>query len=262
MEKVDTLRYMFLGLVCLFSFFANLSTEQGRRRQFYLIALIAALLFLGILALNRSDPEFAENWIIAYNLFVGTGVVLPQFVSRILVRQKIGHPVIFLKKKKVPLISIIFVGMAFVLLAWVTLIPKEFSYATGGPVYDEFYVRSSFSFLVFFVPLIIFSIQMLVERDAICESGFYHGGLLLDWSNFKSYSWSQDKMYTDPEIQPFLDQNTRVELTIEPKQRFFGRSIHLIIPLDEKNMIDNLLSRKFNGGHMTAQEGHTHTTPA
>lgn len=262
MEKVSLLSYILMGAIFLLSFSANLSTKQVRRQQLSIGAFVAALFFLGISVLYHSQASFFKSWIISYNLFLGVGLILPQLISRIFVRQKISHPVFFLKKTKIPLLPILVVVMSLAFMAWTALEPREYSFTIGGPVFDDFYVLSSFSFLLFFIPLIIFLIQMLVERTAICESGFYQGGLLSDWSNFKSYSWAQGEIYADPDVQPFLNKETLVELTIEPKRKFFGTRVQLIIPFDEKNIVDNLLSRKINMEQSTAQQSHTRETTA
>jgi hypothetical protein len=231
MEKVTTLSYILTALVFLFLFSANLSTEQKRRRQLYILAFIPALFFFSITALYRFQAESIETREAAsILLFIGIGLILPQLVSRIFVRQKIKHPVIFLQKRKIPFITII-PGVLLVFMAWITL-------SSGGDALWDV------SVVVLFLSFIIFSIQMLVERDAICENGFYQGGLLSDWSNFKSYYWPQDKMYSDPSIQPLLDQNTLIELTIEPKNAFLTKRIRLTISFNEKNAVENLLSKK------------------
>jgi hypothetical protein len=161
------------------------------------------------------------------------------------VRQKINSPIIFLKKPKAPFLGVGISFLLFAYVAWIVLTPRIYDYKEGKLVYDELYLLSSFSFLLFFIPLVIFYIQILVERNAICENGFYQGGLLSDWSNFKSYTWSQGDIYADPDVQPFLNKNILVSLTIEPKRTLFGRRIQLIIPFDQKAVIDNLLSTKF-----------------
>jgi hypothetical protein len=203
-----------------------------------------------------------KTGLIPYNLFIGVGIVLPHLISRILVRQKISHPVIFLQKKRPSLTAILIGVTGFAYLAWVALSPRTYNITEGKPIYDEFYVFSSFSFLLFYIPLIILSVQFLIERTAICENGFYQGGLLSDWSNYKSYTWAQGEIYADPDIQPFLNKNTLVELTIEPKRKFFGTSIQIIVPLDEKPAIDNLLSRKINKAQSIGQRSSTQATTA
>ncbi len=231
MEKVRALSYILVVLVFLFSFSANLSTEHVRRRQLlYIVAFTAGLFFFALSLLFRTKPGSAETSEVASILFIGIGLILPQLVSRIFVRQKIKHPVIFLQKRKIPVIIII-PGVLFVFMAWVAL-------SSSGDVLWHV------SVVVLFLSFLIFSIQMLVERDTICENGFYQGGLLSDWSNFKSYSWSQDKMYSDPSIQSLLDQNTLMELTIKPKNTFFTKQIRLTIPFNEKKAVENLLSKK------------------
>lgn len=231
MEKITTLSYILTALVFLFFFSANLSTEQKRRRQLYVLAFIPALFFLSISALYRSQTESTETWKAAsILLFVSIGLILPQLVSRIFVRQKIKHPVIFLQKRTIPFIMII-PGALLVFMAWIALS------SSGDALWNV-------SIAVLFLSFLIFSIQMFVERDAICENGFYQGGLLSDWSNFKSYAWSHDKMYSDPNVQSVLDQSTVAELTIEPQNTFFTKQIRLVVPFSEKDAIEKLLSKK------------------
>ncbi len=241
MEKVGILSYILIVLVFLFSFSANLSTEHPKRRQLYIGAFAAGIFFFGLSASDFFHYGFTEAWAIVCVFFAGIGILLPQLISRIFARQKMKHPVIFLPKRKVAVIPLTITAGLLAFMAWVALSLSD-------------HVLWSFSFSVFLISFILMAIQAQVERDAICENGFYQAGLLSDWSNFKSYLWSQGKMYSDPSVQPLLDQNTLIELILEPKNTSFTKQIRLTIPFSEKNTIENLLSKK-----LATEQGNSHT---
>ncbi len=263
MEKIGLLNYVLIALTFTLTVIANLSADHARRRRFHLAALLCALFLISLLSLrlfDRSQGGFFESRILTANLFVGIGLILPQLISRIFARQKIQHPLVFLKGRKVSLLSVLIPGACALLIAWTALAPNKYDLTLGGPVYDEFYVQRSLSFLVYFIPMIILAIQMLVERTAICENGLYQHGLLSAWSNFGSYSWSQGEMYTDPEIQPLLTKDILVELKLEPKIKLWGARVQLFIPLKEKKAIDDLLSGKVRMAQNMPVQSHSSTT--
>ncbi len=247
MEKIIPISYILIALVFLFSFSANLSTEHTKRRRLYVGAFTAGVFFFGLSALYYIQDDITDAWAIAYIFFAGIGILLPQLISRIFARQKIKHPVIFLPKKKVPFIPLIVSGTLLLFMIWVALFSGPSS-LPGDLSDNEVNIWWGFSLSIFFISFILLASQMQVERDAICENGFYQAGLLSNWSNFKSYTWSHGEMYSDPDIQSVLDQNTVVELTIEPKNRLFTKQIRLTIPFSDKNVVEDILSKKFATG--------------
>lgn len=242
MEKVIPVSYILIALVFLFSFSANLSTEHTKRRRLYVGAFTAGIFFFGISSFYFIRNDFTDAWVIMCIFFAGLGILLPQLISQIFARQKIKHPVIFLPKKKVPVTPLVVAGAFLLFMIWVALFSGPSS-LPGNISDNAANIWWGFGLSIVFVSLIIIAIQAQVERDAICENGFYQGGLLSDWSNFESYSWSHDKMYSDPDIQSVLDQNTVVELTLEPKHRLVTKQIRLAIPFRDKNVIENILSK-------------------
>jgi len=226
---------MFL-LTCL----ANLATKRIKRQWLYVGFIIAAVCYLILSAIYTSR----DNWLISYTLFCGVSFALPQLISRIIARKNINHPVIFLQKAKsslaVNIVSILFLAY----LPWVALTPHTYDLIEQKFVYDEFYIFSSFSFLLFYIPFIILALEMTTRRTAFCDNGLYQNGLILDWADFKSYNWIQDKMFDDPEVLPFLDKSIKIKLSLESNKSLYKKPVQLLIPFDEKNTVENFLSKR------------------
>ena len=245
MDNITIASFILLGIMFLLAYLANLATKRIRRWWLYVGFLIAAACFLVVSAINASDQvSTSKTWLISYDLFLGIGLVWPQLMSQIATRQNIKNPVIFLGKAKHPLAAVIAAVLFLAYLAWVGLMPHTYSILEHKPVYDEFYVLSSFSFLLFYIPFIILLIEMMTQRTAFCENGIYRIGLISDWSDFRSYTWIQNEIYSDPDVQPLLNNDIKIELLIEPKKSISRKPIRFVIPFDDKSVIENLLSRK------------------
>jgi hypothetical protein len=249
MEKISSINSILLAMMFVLAYFANLSTKRNKRQWLYVGFVIAAICYLVLSGIYSSYQDSAsKNWLISYNLFCGVGLVLPQLISRIIVRQNIKHPVIFFKKDKLPrsrvVTGIIFAVLFLAYLAWVALSPKIMSFTDHKPVYDEFYVFSSFSFLLFYIPFVILLIEIMTMRTAFCENGLYILGVISEWSDFKSYTWVQGKTFDDPELQPFIDKSIKIKLLLESNKSLFKKPIQLLIPFDEKSAIENFLSKR------------------
>ena len=224
---------------------ANLSTKQNKRQWLYVGFVVAAICYLVLSGIYSSYQDSAsKSWIISYNLFCGVGLVLPQLISRIIVRQNIKHPVLFMQKNKLSIWTVIFTTLALLYLLWVALSPHIYDMKEQKFIYDEFYVFSSFSFLLFFIPFVIWLLDFATQRNALCENGLYLNGLLSEWENFKSYGWIQDKIYEEPEALPFLDKSIKIQLLIEPVKPLFKKPIQLSVPFEEKGIIEEFLSRR------------------
>jgi hypothetical protein len=249
METIKSVNSILLGTMFVLAYFANLSTKRNKRQWLYVGFAITAIFYLILSGIYSPYQDSAsKSWIISYNLFCGVGLVLPQLVSRLVIRQNINHPVVFLKKDRLPLsrtiTGIIIAALGLMCLAWVALSPKQISLIDHKPVYDEFYVSSSFSFLLFYIPFIIWLIEMITQRTAFCENGLYQNGLISEWADFKSYRWIYDKMYDDPDALPFLDKNIKIKLSIEPVKALFKKPIQISIPFNEKGTIEEFLSQR------------------
>jgi hypothetical protein len=246
MENISGLGSILLGAMFVLAYLANLATRRGRRQWLYVGFSIAAVCYLIFFVIYSFYQDSAlRNWLIPYNLFCGVGLVLPQLISRIVVRQNIKHPVVFVQDNKLPLTALTVVMIASVyMLGVATLSPTQASQIDHKPIYDEFYISSSFSYLLFSIPFIILLFEMLIERTAFCENGLYQYGLLSEWADFKAYSWLQDKMYVDLELQPFIDKKIKIKLLIEPVKSLFNKPIQFLIPFNEKNAIEEFLSQR------------------
>jgi hypothetical protein len=245
METIKIVNYILLGTMFVLAYSANLSTRQNKRQWLYVgfaITAISYLIFSGIYSSYQDNAS--ESWIISYNLFCGIGFVLPQLVSRIIVRQNINHPVVFMQKNKIPVVAIAIMVLVLLYLLLVALIPHTYYVKDHTPAFDEFYVISSLSFLLFYIPFVILILEFTTQRNAFCENGLYQNGLISEWTDFKSYRWIYDKIYDDPEASPFLDKNTKIILLIEPVKTLFKKPIQIFIPFDEKGTIEELLSQR------------------
>ena len=247
MDKISLQSFILLVTMFVVGYLANLATKRIRRRWLYAGYLIAAAGFLVVSRMSTSDQvSGSKTWLISYNLFLGVGLVWPQLISQIVIRQKIKNPVIFLERAKPPLLAVVVVVLFLAYSALGGLTPLTYSLVEQKPVYDDFYVFSSFSFLLFFIPFIIFLLENMTQRTAFCESGIYQMGFISNWSDFKSYIWIHEKIYSDPEVQPFLNNDVKIELLIEPSKSFLAKPIRFVIPIDNKSAIENLLSRKLH----------------
>jgi len=247
MEKISSVNSILLGIMFVLTYFANLSTKRNKRQWLYVGFGIAAVCYLILSGIYSSYQDSAsKSWLISYNLFCGAGFVLPQLISRIVIRQNIKHPIVFMQRNKIPVMAIIITGLAMAYLPWVALTPHTYNMIEHKFVYDEFYVFSSFSFLLFYIPFIILLIELMTQRIAFCKNGFYLFGLISDWSDFKSYTWVQDKIFDDPELQPFIDKSIKIKLSLESHKSLFKKPVQLLIPLDEKDAIENFLSKRVN----------------
>jgi len=247
METIKNINSILLGTMFVLAYFANLSIKRNKRQWLYVGFAITAIFYLILSGIYSSyQDNSSKSWIISYNLFCGVGLVLPQLVSRIIVRQNIEHPIVFIQRNKTPIMAIIITGLAMACLPWVALTPHTYNMIEHKFVYDEFYVFSSLSFLLFYIPFIILLIELMTQRIAFCENGLYIFGLISDWSDFKSYTWVQDKMFNDPELQPFIDKSIKIKLLLESNKSLFKKPIQLLIPFDEKDAIENFLSKRVN----------------
>jgi hypothetical protein len=191
MEKISSINLILLGAMFLLTCLANLATKRIKRQWLYVGFIIVAVCYLIFSAIYT--PR--DNWLISYTLFCGVGFALPQLVSRIIIRQNINHPVIFLQKAKLSLAANIVSILFLAYLPGVALTPHTYDLIEQKFVYDEFYIFSSFSFLLFYIPFVILAIETTTQRTAFCGNGLYQNGLILNWTDFKSYNWIQDKMF-------------------------------------------------------------------
>jgi hypothetical protein len=242
MEKISELSPILLGAMFVLAYLANLSTKRRKRQWLYIGFSVIVVCYSIFSAIYSSyQNSVTESWLLFYNLFCGIGVVLPQLLSRIAVRQSIKHPVIFMQKNEPPraTVYVAILGLVYLpstALAWHALnMPGDWEF-----VFNEF-TFSSISFLLFFIPSFILLMEFN-QRTALCENGIFQYGLLLEWADFKSYSWIQDKIYDDPDAQPFLDKSIKINLLIEPVESLFNKPIQLSIPFGEKNAIEEFLS--------------------
>jgi hypothetical protein len=229
----------------LLTYFANLSTRQNKREWFYIGFAITAITYFVCLHMDSSyqDHPF-ESRTIYGNLFISVGLVIPQLVSQIFVRNKIKHPIIFLQNKdKRPAIGAVLAILLLTILAFSVLSPNQYNVNDHTPVYDEFYIKSSFSFLLFYIPFLILIFEFTTQRTAFCDNGLYLLGLILDWGNFKSYSWLNPKK-DGPDAWLFLDKNQNDTLILAPRKAIFKKQIKIFIPISEKMVIDEFLSQR------------------
>jgi hypothetical protein len=244
MENISGLGSILLGAMFVLAYFANLSTKRKKRQWLYVGFLVTVVCYSIFSAIYSSyQNSVTESWLLFYNLFCGIGFVLPQLLSRTAIRQIIKHPVIFMQKNE-PSFAIAFVAiLALVYLPWMALVWHASKITEWEFVSSEF-IFSSISLLLFFIPFFILLFEISDQRTALCENGICQYGLLLEWADFKSYSWIQDKIYDDPDVQPFLDKNIKIKLLIEPTKSLFNKPIQLSIPFGEKNAIEDFLSQR------------------
>ena len=244
MENLKFINYILLGIMFLLTCFANLSTRQNKREWFYLgFALTAIAYFISYYLVSSYQDHPSESRDIFYLLFLGIGVTIPQLISRTIIRQKIMHPVVFLQKNKPSIILIIFFILFAIFFAIQALQPNQYYANDHTPVYDEFYIKSSFSFLLCYIPALILLLEIQTVRTAFCENGLYNYGLILDWNNFNSYAWLNPKI-DDPKAWVFLDENQNDTLILAPAKAIIKKPIKIFVPLSQKIAIDEFLSQR------------------
>ncbi len=213
--------------------FAHLSISQVQRQKFIATSLAQGIIFIGLFLILARTNDYPS--LLGIN-FLAFAVIIPQLISRLVIRQRMKEPIIQLKINIITLISGI-VGIAFMLLlTLLMLIPNYRSIADGKPIYDTEYFVSRISFLLATIPAIILYFIIAKQRTTIYPNGLFHNGLFFAWSDFQVYSWRNHKKKKDvQEIKLTTAQNVWT-----PSQ------IKFTIPNESKEKIESFLAQRLN----------------
>jgi hypothetical protein len=205
------------------SFFAGISTKSREQKWLTMSVVAMMLLLFGVSAFYKFNTELNVDLSATYLYFMAFGAVIPRLIANIVNQNRLESPAIFIKRKTKPLQWI----LVFSLWAFLTVMilrPNTISISDGMPIYDEDYFRSRIGILFFTIPSTIFLIIGMLQRTAFCSNGLFYNGLLFDWSDFKSYAWKNE--------------------WLEMEKRFIKANVQLLIPSEDKQAIEELLTMK------------------
>jgi hypothetical protein len=212
------LTILLLIATCALSSFYALSTKS-KDRQWLKVAFVVVWVLSGIVVVINTEANFDF-----FMYLISFGIVLPRLIANIINQNRLESPVVFIKRKQKTLQWIlVFIFWSF--LTVIVLQPHRFRVSDGAPIYDEDYFRSLIGFLILLIPSVIFMIIAVLQRTAFCRNGLFHDGLLLSWSDFKSYSWKNE--------------------WLEMEKRSVKDKIQVLIPVENKEAVKELLRIKF-----------------
>lgn len=245
---MQTLNF-FLYILIIVSFalilYANVLSSRAKSTKWYLAYAAVCITYLALSSFVEISDGVSSSRITWNFLFFGFGIMWPQVISRLIIQQKIEHPVLFLKNRVAILPTIIII--AFLLyMTIMMLLPNQIRVSDGEPIFDKEFFYSRMIFLLAIISGGILYFLHLIQRTAFCGNGLLYMGILIDWASIKACTWQNDKIYDDPEIKSFVDKNTIVELKITTKTILFPKEIRLMIPYFEKEAIENLLNNHVN----------------
>jgi len=231
-----------VGCAFVFLCLANISTTRKKTMKYMWVYAIVSILGLGILSYGKPTP--AQN-----NYFISFVIIWPSLISRIYIQHRIKSPVEFMNRKMdASLVITRLVVLAFI--AFFTLMvlqPNRINYETGEGIYNDKDVQYKISFLFFVIAGGLLFFILFLQRTAFCANGLLYQGLLLDWSNFKSYKWEKDEFYSDADVYSLLDKDSVIELTLYADFRmpFTPAKFQFVVPYIDKEVIEKILKPVF-----------------